>query len=74
VASKAGAVEKPAQPQAGESLTARVSVTRAGRLLNLDYRLTDANGKRVTRRAGPPPEFTVSQNGREIGSGSFAYG
>ncbi len=73
-APKAGAVEKPAQLQAAEPFTARVAVTRTGRLLNLDYRLTEASGKRFTRRAGPPPEFTIRQNGREIGSGSFAYG
>jgi hypothetical protein len=72
---------KPAVPSAPGlnekgPLTPRLEVTRMGRLLALDYRLLDGSGtNQVNRDQQPnPPQFIVSQSGREIGSGTFEYG
>jgi len=74
------AVRTPGEPQEFERLTPHVQATRAGRLLSLDYQLLDASGKnRVDeliqqRQRNTPPRFTVWQDEREIGSGTFEYG
>jgi hypothetical protein len=54
--------------------TSEVQVTHEGRLLTMSYRLLDANGRSAIDRQAPPPHFSISQNGQEIGSGSFEYG
>jgi hypothetical protein len=56
--------------------TAQLQATRMGRLLALDYRLLDDSGKNslAGRQRPIPPCFTVSQGGRQVGSGTFEYG
>ncbi len=74
------AARTPGEPQMHKQLTPQVQVTRAGRLLNLDYQLVDASGRsradelRQQQQRNTPPRFTVWQGGREIGSGTFEYG
>jgi hypothetical protein len=60
----------------GLPLTSQVQVRRAGRLLSLEYRLLDAQGRQYVRRVAgaSPPTFTVFKNGRALGSGAFKYG
>ena len=55
---------------------AKVDVKRTGRILVLDYVLLDAQGNpsREHRNAKTPPQFTIYQDGRPIGSGTFSYG
>ena len=66
---------KPHQLKVGAALTPKVKATRQGRILKLDFEMLDGDGRRYTGsdRANPP-QFTVSKDGREIGSGSFEYG
>jgi hypothetical protein len=59
-------------------LKSGVTVKRAGRLLTMDYQLLDAAGRQY-RNLGrtidsKPPQFTVYQGDRAIGSGTFEYG
>ena len=67
--------DEPHHLRAGAPLTPRVDVKRQGRLLNLDYRLVDAAGRRYrnTDRTHPP-RFTISTGGQQIASGLFEYG
>jgi hypothetical protein len=53
-----------------------VDVKRTGRILVLDYALLDAQGERSQehRDTKTPPQFTICQDGRQIGSGTFSYG
>jgi hypothetical protein len=65
------------KPQA--VLTPHVQVTRAGRILRLDYQLLDDGGQNCTRQLlqqphATAPRFTIWQGGQEIGSGTFEYG
>ena len=75
----------PGEAAAVGSLTPRLRVARAGRLLSMNYELLDAAGQNMistlrapaadgSRQKPDPPRFTVSQDGREIDSGSFEYG
>lgn len=59
-----------------EPQTARVEVAREGRLLTLDYRLLDAQGRNCIDQKWMTnaPRFTILQAGQEIGAGSFEYG
>ncbi len=52
-----------------------VEATRRGRLLDLNYRLTDVEG-RVCRsgRQREPPKFAIFQGDQQIAAGSFEYG
>ena len=70
------AADRTSVLEVGLPLTSQVQVRRAGRLLSLDYRLVDGQGRRYVRRStgADPPTFTVSKNGRAIGSGTFEYG
>jgi hypothetical protein len=66
---------KPQQLRIDDLLKPTVSVTRQGRLLELDYALLDADGAAyATKDTSNPPRFTVFKDGQEIGSGSFEYG
>jgi len=62
----------------GAPLTPKVRVSRAGRVLAIDYELVDAAGRTYTPetadRRAKPPTFTVLKNGQSIGSGSFEFG
>jgi len=64
--------------KAGAPLTPQVRVNRSGRVLTIAYELVDAAGRSYApgsdSRRTRPPAFTVSKNGRTIGSGSFEYG
>lgn len=72
--------DKPNELVVGAPLNPTVSVKRHGTFLQLDYDLVDGAGRsyRKTRDYShgvpPPPRFTVSKDGRRIGSGSFEYG
>ena len=67
--------EKPAKILVGAPLSPRVTATRRGTILELNYELRDAAG-RVYLQEGErqPPRFEVTQHGRKLGSGSFQYG
>ena len=73
-----GTEKKTPRPgPAPELLTPHVEATRCGRVLKLDYRLEGPGQERATvdaRDRSSPPKFTVCQDGREIGSGTFEYG
>jgi len=59
----------------GAPLTPKVSATRQGRLIEIDYELLDACGRSYSaRRRANPPTFAVFKDGQEIGSGTFEYG
>jgi hypothetical protein len=67
--------DKPCQFDVRLPLTSAIAVTRAGRLLKLDYQLLDGDGRKYTRNAaGALSRFTIYQGDRKIGSGSFEYG
>lgn len=67
--------DRPHQLRVDGLMTPTVEVTRHGRLLELSYSLSDANGAMYSRRDREnPPRFTVYKDGEEIGSGSFEYG
>jgi hypothetical protein len=68
--------EEPCRLAVLAPLTPRVTVKRSGRLLVLDCQVCDVDGKKATSVRGrvPPPQFTVYQGDREIGSGTFEYG
>ncbi len=70
------AVGQAAPAGSREPQTAKVEVTREGRLLTLDYQLLDAQGRDCIDRKwmANAPRFTILQAGREIGAGSFEYG
>jgi hypothetical protein len=56
-------------------LTPHVDAKRQGRLIKLDYRLTDTDGRRcIHTDYSSPPRFSVLKDGQEIASGSFEYG
>ncbi len=62
--------------QVGLPLRSHVEVERTGRLLSLEYSLVDGQGRRYVQRRDRdiPPTFTVTKNGRTLGTGLFAYG
>jgi hypothetical protein len=66
----------PAVLTAGGPLTNSVSISRQGRTLMLNYQLVGAAGGYQV--SDPyrvhPPEFTVYQGDKKIGSGKFQYG
>jgi len=66
----------PAVLTVGGPLTNSMSVRRAGRKLALSYELLGAGGayELATRDAMNPPEFTVYQGEKKVGSGKFQYG
>ncbi len=71
--------DRPYQLVIGAPLSPSAAVTRHGKFLEMDYELVDAAGRKysVTNQIAPspePPQFTVYQNGRMLGSDSFAYG
>jgi hypothetical protein len=65
-----------AAPPGNPGLTAKVEAHRWGRVITLDFQTLDADGQRHADRVRPkrPPEFIVSQNGCQVGSGTFEYG
>ncbi len=67
--------DKPHQLRIDGLLKPTVTVTRQGRLLELDYALMDADGAAYSHRDDAnPPRFTVYKDGQVIDSGSFEYG
>jgi hypothetical protein len=61
----------------GAPLKPTVHIARQGRVLTLDYKLLDAEGRNYSKRdtnGFPPPKFTVRKDGRIVGSGVFEYG
>jgi hypothetical protein len=67
--------DHPHRLKLGPPLTPSVKARRQGRFLTLDYELLDASGNNYTNRENAiAPRFTISKDGREIGSGSFKYG
>jgi hypothetical protein len=78
-------IDRPFKVEAGQStvlnvggpLTNSVEITRRGRLLQLEYRLTGAGGdeyKPMQQNRANPPEVAIYQGDRRIASGRFAYG
>jgi hypothetical protein len=66
---------KPCRFDVGTPLRPGVSAKRAGRLLKLDYRLLDADGRKYLNELREnPPRFAVYQGENKIASGSFEYG
>ena len=67
--------EKPAKILVGAPLAPRVTATRRGTILELNYELRDAVGRKYFPESEKqPPRFEVTQHGRKLGSGSFQYG
>lgn len=67
--------DKPVEIEVGAPLELQVKTGRRGRMLTVDYDLTDAAGCRYHgSRTDTPPTFSVFKDGQEIGSGSFEYG
>ena len=67
--------DDPCQAAIGAPLEPNVTVKREGRLLKLDYRLLDANGRKTRRVSSvASTEFAIYQGDQKIGSGSFEYG
>ena len=67
--------EKPTKIAAGAPLTPSLTVTRRGTILELNYELRDAAGRKYSQESErQPPRFEVAQHGRKLGSGSFQYG
>ncbi|MBN2024797.1 MAG: hypothetical protein JW809_18605 [Pirellulales bacterium] len=72
--------DQPGEIAVGAPLSSRVSVTRHGTFLQLDYALVDAEGRPYDRFANnspwrrAAPMFSIHKDGKEIGSGSFEYG
>jgi hypothetical protein len=61
----------------GGPLTNSVVVTRRGQSLHLSYQLVGRGGRVYSLRnqdRSVPPEFTVYQRGRKVGSGKFEFG
>ena len=60
----------------GGPLTNSVSVRRQGRKLALNYQLVGAGGpyQMVNQDRSHPPEFTVYQGDKKVGSGKFEFG
>ncbi len=61
----------------GAPLRSQLDLKRTGRTFQLNHRLVDGEGRLYFRGlAGllDPPQFTVRQGGRQIGSGTFEYG
>jgi hypothetical protein len=59
----------------GAPLTPKIEVSRSGRILELDYALLDAGGRRYSRSGRTdPPQFAVFKGDRKVGSGTFRYG
>lgn len=66
---------EPCRIKIGGPLVPKVTVKRRGKLLELNYELTDAGSRPYTdQQPMAPPWFTVYQDGRELGSGTFEYG
>ena len=67
---------KPAVLTAGGPLTNSVSVGRRGKYLALNYQLVGAGGayQLVNQDRSHPPEFTIYQGDKKVGSGKFQYG
>ena len=60
---------------AGAPLKNKITVTRAGTRLNMNYDLTGIGGESYQKiDYQHPPEFAVYQNGKKIFSGKFAFG
>ncbi len=66
---------EPCKLKAGAPLISTVSVKRAGRLLKLDYKLCDAEGRKYFNyQRTTTPQFAIYQGEQLIGSGAFEYG
>jgi hypothetical protein len=71
---------RPAVLTMGGPLTNSISVTRHGRDLNLTYRLIGAEGgdyklwEYWRTKSDSPPQFTIYQGEKKIGSGNFEFG
>jgi hypothetical protein len=74
------APDRPYVFRAGAPLTARVEAVRQGRMLELNYKLTDVAGRSYAPQALTPagrstaPQFTILRDGQSIHSGAFEYG
>jgi hypothetical protein len=69
------APDQPHRLKVGPPLKPSVKIKREGRHLKMDYRLADASGHSYTgHQRTNPPTFSVTKDGRELGSGTFAYG
>jgi len=68
--------KKPAVLTAGGPVTNSVSVSRHGKYLSLNYQLVGAGGayQLANQDRSHPPEFTVYQGDKKVGSGKFEYG
>ncbi len=68
--------KKPAVLTAGGPLTNSVSISRRGKYLSLNYQLVGAGGpyQFVNQDRSHPPEFTVYQGDKKVGSGKFEFG
>ncbi len=68
--------DQPCKLQAGAPLTPGLTLERSGKIVELDYGLVDAAGRKYRGGRSPldPPRFTVHRGDREIGSGTFEYG
>ena len=67
---------KPAVLTAGGPLTNSVSITRRGKYLTMNYQSVGARGPYalVNQVRSHPPEFTIYQGDRKVGSGKFEFG
>jgi len=72
--SPSGVQGGPQRPR--EPLPPSVHVTRRGRTLQLDCKVTDAEGRPYIPDIGErtPPHFRVYSGEQEVGSGDFRYG
>lgn len=68
--------DQPCKLQAGAPLTPGLTLERSGKIVELDYGMVDAAGRRYSggESSPDPPRFNVFQGDREIGSGTFEYG
>lgn len=65
----------PTKLAAGAPLVSTVTASRQGSVLELDYALVDADGRKYSPGTrGQPPTFKVFHGDRQVGSGKFAYG
>jgi hypothetical protein len=67
---------KPAVLVAGGPLTNSVSISRRGKHLTMDYQLAGVGGayQLVNQDRSHPPEFTIYQGDKKVGSGKFEFG
>jgi hypothetical protein len=68
--------DQPAQVKAtGPQLTPKLTVTRRGRTLRMDYQLIGPDGKNRLRSSSfPAPQVAIYQGDRLVASGTFRYG